>query len=70
MTLLGLSLSWWALRAAGGLAGQEHARRNALGGAAALAGRRLERLEVEEFLASRAAQVWTDGVPTVLRSTG
>lgn len=70
MTLLGLSLAWWMVRAAGRLGGQEQARRNALVGAAVLADRRLERLEVEEFLASRAVQVGADDVPPVLRSTG
>jgi hypothetical protein len=37
------------------LGSQEHARRNALVATTALAQRRLERLEVDEFLAERAA---------------
>jgi hypothetical protein len=62
MLFLELSLTPWRFfgaAAAWPVTSQQQARRNALVGATALAHRRRERLDVEEFLASRSAAVLT-----------
>jgi hypothetical protein len=62
MLFLELSLTPWRVfgaAAAWPVTSQQQARRNALVGATALAHRRKERLDVEEFLASRGAPVPT-----------
>jgi hypothetical protein len=64
-----LSPPRWVLDAAEAWPGtsQRQARRNALAAATALARQRLERLEVEEFLASRPARA--DPATDPVRST-
>jgi hypothetical protein len=66
MLILELSLTPWRVfgaAAAWPVTSQHRARRNALVGATALAERRRERVDVEEYLASRSA-------PAGLGSTG
>jgi|tagenome__1003787_1003787.scaffolds.fasta_scaffold20169307_2 hypothetical protein len=66
-TPLGLSLGLvgrWSARS------QEQARRNAMAACTVLAARRLERLEVEEFIAGHLAGRTAMAVPAVLEGVG